>query len=183
MKYFFHHRGISYKSSSCHDTFLSNMLWCRNAFYIIKENKCSFYYIERKGRLKVSPGSHSHIVTIHSLTTGGAMSNLLLMLQPCLSWLLSSGPHQTKLTADSCGCWRRRAPALKVWRTVATSTCGWIHLTCSAAGDRQGASGSRWIPHLKHFLISVPSHLICDKPEEVVFIISAFIPFRHHAKG
>lgn len=97
-----------------------------------------FFNIQRLKVKKVSSGNHRHIVIracsllMLLLRSGGVITNLLLMLRPCFTWLLSSQtPHPpTATTTIKRSSWRKVMAAdikLLLWverLTVTTTTCG-----------------------------------------------------------
>lgn len=202
MKYFLDHRVVQHKKlPSPWYIFVPHPLM-QKSFYSIKENKCSFFpfffNIQRLKVKKVSSGNHRHIVVracsllMLLLRSGGVITNLLLMLRPCFTWLLSSQPphHQTELMTESDGCWHQVAPMGGETDSYHDNLRIGNHLTCRAAGDSRGASVSRCILPLKQFFVFFISlrlwinlYSICDELQEVIIIIFVFICFRHHAKG
>lgn len=131
----------------------------QKSFYTIKENKCIFFYTQRL-KVRRSPQVTTCIIIRASLLmswlrSGTAISNLLLMLRACFTWLLSSQP--TRLPPSN------RARDGEWWPPTSSCFRGWWdwqlprrpvvghHSTCRAAGDSRGASVSRWIPPLNCF--------------------------------
>lgn len=154
----------SIKSSSRRDTFLSCVPWCRKAFTLSKKTNAFFFYTQRL-KVRRSPQVTTCIIIRASLLmswlrSGTAISNLLLMLRPCFTWLLSSQP--TRLPPSN------RARDGEWWPPTSSCSHGWWdyelprrpvvghHSTCRAAGDSRGASVSRWIPPLNCFSFLCP---------------------------